>query len=60
MAGYVVTNSIDQIDEYCNNPSEYQTWQLKEAINDAKVHYEYGNATKDWYEYVVKVLSRYI
>lgn len=59
MSGYTVTNSIDLIDEYCNNPSEYKTWQLREAIKDAKVHYEYGNASRDWYDYVVRTLSQY-
>lgn len=60
MAGYTVTNSIDQIDEYCNNPSRYKTWQLKEAIHDAEVHYKYGNASKAWYDSVVRILSAYI
>ena len=44
MSGYTVTNSIDMINEYCDNPSKYKKWQLREAINDAKIHYEYGNA----------------
>ena len=60
MSGYIVTNSIDMINEYCNNPSNYKTWQLKEAINDAWTHYTYGMATRNWYEYVERVLSRYI
>ena len=60
MSGYTVTNSIDQIDEYCNHPTYYKTWQLKEAINDAKVHYEFGNATRYWYDTVVRILSSYI
>lgn len=60
MSGYTVTNSTSQIDEYCDNPTRYQKWQLREAINDARTHYENGNASKNWYEYVVRVLSRYI
>lgn len=60
MNGYTVTNSIDLINEYCNNPSDYQKWQLQTAINDAKIHYEYGNASKDWYDYVVRTLSPYV
>ena len=60
MSGYTVTNSIDLIDEYCNDPSSYKTWQLREAIHDAKIHYEYGNASKNWYDYVVRTLSPYI
>jgi len=60
VSGYTVTNSISQIDEYCDNPTRYQKWQLREAINDARIHYENGNASQNWYEYVVRVLSRYI
>lgn len=60
MSGYTVTNSIDQIDEYCNNPSRYKRWQLSEAINDARTHYENGNASREWYDYVVRSLSRYV
>ena len=60
MAGYVVTNTISQIDEYCENPSGYKGWQLREAIQDAEVHYKHGNASKNWYEFVVRVLSRYV
>ena len=58
--GYTVKNSIDLIDEYCDNPSRYKSWQLREAINDAKIHYEYGNASKEWYESVVRILSPYV
>lgn len=60
MSGYTVTNSIDLINEYCNNPSQYKAWQLKEAINDAEIHYKHGNASKAWYESVVRILSAYI
>ncbi len=59
MSGYTVTHSIDVIDEYCNDPSHYKSWQLREAINDARTHYEYGNASKNWYDYVVSRLSPY-
>lgn len=59
MGGYTVTNSVDLIDEYCNNPSKYERWRLREAINDAKIHYEYGNASRDWYDYVVRKLTPY-
>ena len=58
--GYTVTNSIAMIDAYCENPTLYKTWQLKEAINDAWTHYEYGNATKNWSDYVVGKLSQYV
>jgi len=60
MMGYTVSNSIDLINEYCSNPTKYMTWQLKAALNDARVHYENGNASKLWYEHVVRVLSPYI
>lgn len=59
MSGYTVTNSIDIIDEYCNNPGRYKAWQLKEAIKDAEQHYLYGNATKEWYESVKRTLTPY-
>lgn len=58
--GYTVTNSIELIDEYCENPTAYKRWQLKEAINDARTHYENGNASKAWYDYVVDRLTRFI
>ena len=59
MSGYTVTFSIDMIDELCDNPSQYKTWQIREAVNDAMVHYEYGNASHQWYEYVVMKLKPY-
>lgn len=60
MSGYTVSTSIDLIDEYCNNPSKYKKWQLQTAINDAKIHYQYGNVSKAWYDSVVRILSSYI
>lgn len=60
MSGYTVTNSIDLIDKYCENPTAYKTWQLKEAIKDARTHYEHGNASRTWYDYVVDRLSRFV
>ncbi len=58
--GYTVTHSIDMINEYCNNPSAYKSWQLREAINDARMHYEQGKVSKSWYDQVVRILSSYI
>lgn len=58
--GYTVDNSIDMIDEYCENPSKYKSWQLKEAINDAHTHYTYENASRSWYDSVVRTLIPYI
>ena len=60
MNGYTVSNSIDLINEYCNNPEAYPKWQLQQAINDARVHYDFGIASKDWYDYVVQRLSQYL
>lgn len=59
MSGYTVTNSIDTINAYCDNPSNYKKWQLKEALHDAKIHYENGNVSLQWYNYVVNRLSPY-
>lgn len=59
MSGYTVTNSIDMIDEYCDDPTRYKAWQLKEAINDAYTHYVNGCASKSWYDSVVRTLSPY-
>ena len=60
LSGYTVTFSIDMIDEITDNPDKYKTWQLREAINDARTHYEYGNASKDWYQSVLLILSSYV
>ena len=60
MSGYTVSMSIDLIDEFCENPSQYKPWQLREAINDARTHYKNGNASKDWYDSVVRILSNYV
>ena len=59
MSGYTVQYSIDVIDEICNDPERYKN-SIQGAINDAKVHYEFGNKSKDWYDYVVRTLSRYL
>lgn len=60
MSGYYVKNSIDSINEYCNNPSEYKSNLFQGVINDALVHYEQGNASKEWYENVVRTLTPYL
>ena len=59
MSGYTVTNSISQIEEYCDAPSHFKKWQLNEAINDARTHYEHGNVSKEWYDSIVRILSQY-
>ena len=58
--GYTVTNSIDMINTYCSNPAKYKSWQIRKAINDAKTHYENGNASKSWYDYVTSILTPYL
>lgn len=58
--GYTVSCSIDLINDMTDYPERYQEWQLRTAINDAKVHYEYGNASRQWYEYVVDTLKRHL
>lgn len=60
MMGYTVKYSIAVIDEYCENPAKYNSDVFQGAINDARVHYEYGNASKEWYDSVVRILSAYI
>jgi len=45
--------------EYCNNPSRYSTWHLREVIADAGTHYENGSAIREWYETVLTILSAY-
>ena len=60
MYGYVTKFSIDATDNCCNNPSKFKKGELQQAINDAKAHYQNGNASKDWYNYVVRRLSAYL
>lgn len=57
MSGYGVRMTIDMIDEICNNPSNYDYQDKRRAINDAEQHYLNGNASKAWYESVVRILS---
>jgi len=52
--------SLPSPNQFVPNQRFYMTWQLKAALNDARVHYENGNASKLWYEHVVRVLSPYI
>ena len=59
MSGYTVKHSIDVIDEICNDPERYKNL-IQGALNDARTHYESGNKSKDWYDYVVRTLSRYL
>ncbi len=56
--GYSVKHSIDLIDEICENPKQYKGG-YQGVINDARVHYENGNASKGWYDCVVERLSNY-
>ena len=58
--GYTVKYSIDVINDICNEPEHYKALDFIAVMNDAKVHYEYGNASRAWYDSVCRVLSDYI
>ncbi len=58
--GYTVKYSIDVIDDICSDPEHYRMLDFNGVINDAKVHYEYGNVSRDWYDTVVRILSEYL
>lgn len=60
MSGYTVTFSVAMINEITNPPRDYKIWQLREAMNDARTHYEYGNASETWYQNVVRILGSYV
>ncbi len=57
MGHYVVTFSISQIDDVCRNKSKYKDWQIREALNDARIHYENGNVSESWYFNVMCILG---
>ncbi len=42
MTSYGVTFSIFQIEDVCKNKSRYKSWQIREALNDARTHYAHG------------------
>ncbi|MBR4655910.1 MAG: hypothetical protein IKO68_04955 [Oscillospiraceae bacterium] len=60
MYGYTTKMSIDLIDEICDNPSSYSRSMLQQALNDAEVHYRYGNASKSWFDSVERILNSYL
>ena len=60
MSGYTTKMSIDLIDEICNAPSSYSRDMLQQALNDAKIHYNFGNASKDWYDSVCRIINSYL
>lgn len=60
MNGYTTKMSIGLIDEICENPPAYSRGMIQQALNDARTHYKYGNATRAWYDTVVRILSSYI
>ncbi len=53
--GYV--NKIGDIDEITDNPEDYSSSDLRRAIHDAKVVYEYGNKSYAWYEQVCRICN---
>ncbi len=60
MSGYTVKMSIDLIDTICDNPSKYSKSMIQQAINDAEVHYNYGNKSQQWYDSVIRILKEYL
>ena len=60
MYGYTVHCSIDTINYYCEEPEKYSKSTLQGALNDAWVHYQHGNVSKEWYDYVQQKLTTYI
>ena len=58
--GYTVKYSIDEIDDICSDPEHYKMLNLNNVISDAKVHYDYGNVSKAWYDSVCRILNEYI
>lgn len=54
---YGYTNKISDIDELTDNPKHYRSSDLRRAIHDAKVVYEYGNKTRSWYEQVSRICN---
>ncbi len=59
--GYTVKYSKDMIDEFCDNPDNFKTDMYVGAINDAITIYKYTkDISRDWIEYVIDKLSKYI
>lgn len=58
--GNTARNSVSLINEYCSEPTRYKTWLLREAADDAKIHYDNGEVSELWYKQVIKTLSEYI
>lgn len=59
--GYTAKYDKGLIDEFCNNPSKYSSDMYVGAINSAITHYKYSDyITREWIEYVIDTLSRYI
>lgn len=51
------TNKIGDIDEVTDSPENYGSSELRRAIRDAKVVYEYGNKSYAWYEQVCRICN---
>ena len=51
------TNAISDIDSVTDSPRDYTTSDLRRAINDARVVYQAGNKSLDWYEQVKRICN---
>ncbi len=51
------TNKIGDIDAVTDNPENFSSSDLRRAIHDAKVVYEYGNKSYAWYEQVCRICN---
>lgn len=51
------TNKLGNIDEITDNPENYPSSILKNAINDAYTVYDYGNKSYQWYEQVCRICN---
>lgn len=59
--GYTVKYNKAIIDEFCNEPDRFKPDMYTGAINDAITIYKYSDyISRDWIEYVIATLSRYI
>lgn len=57
---YFPRTSKDVIDEIVNDPEHYSPQLFQGIINDAELHYKNNDASKEWYEFVVRRLSPYL
>lgn len=51
------TNQISDIDAVTDNPENYSSPNLRRAIHEAKVVYDYGNKPYEWYAQVRRICN---